>query len=204
MARFVRLGTAVLALCLTATACSDFVSRESAADGGPIYAAKGKPVPVDVLQRSRPLTKVVTASAVIGKSGGRIDLPQTGLRVDFPSNALRGNTRITITAVPGSDVAYTFEPHGLVFSQPVSVRQKFKGTKVDGKKPDYSALLGVFFNDEAALVDGVAPALEIIPTDVEVFKDGIRFKIRHFSGYLVSTGRRSGYISSTGNLTPAR
>jgi hypothetical protein len=212
MQRLARLASSVVALCLAASACADFdplANRESAADGGPSLEIFAPPIEVGVLQRNVPLILPVQSSAVIGKDGGRIELPGTGLRVDFPTHAVRGNTRITITALPGTAVAYVFEPHGLVFRQPIQVRQTFKGTSAEGNHEIRESLEGAYFPELGLegltlLKSGVAKVVETRPTFVDVNGSGLRFPVEHFSGYLVSTGRRSGYISSTGNLIPVR
>ncbi|HEX8433004.1 MAG TPA: hypothetical protein VF625_17085 [Longimicrobium sp.] len=213
MQRLARLTSSFVALCLAASACADvdpFANRETAADGGPSLEIFAPPIEVDVLQRTTAITQPLQASAVIGKDGGRLEIPGAGLRVDFPTHAVRGNTRITVTAVPGTAVAYVFEPHGLVFRQPVQIRQTFKGTNAEGNHELRKALEGAYFTATDLLsydvlkATGVAKIVETRPTEMEVNGSGLRFSVEHFSGYLVSTGRRSGYISSTGNRIPVR
>lgn len=206
MARSVRLSVVALALCALATACSDLetTNPRTAAGGGPLLEIFDPPVDVGVLQRRTPLAEDVSVTASIGKSGGRIEIPEAGLRVDFPSNAVRGNTRITITALKGSNVAYTFEPHGVVFKQLPQVRQSFKGTNAEDDRTVREALEGAYFPDTTYVTTGRAKILETLPTEVDVTGSSLRFSVGHFSGYLVSTGRRGGYISSTGNRLPKR
>ena len=45
-------------------------------------------MPVNVLQRTSPLTRDVSVSAEIGKSGGTIEIREAGLKFVVPSNAL--------------------------------------------------------------------------------------------------------------------
>ena len=207
MIRLARLSTAAFVLCVLAAACSDPNASHNglAPDGGPLLEIYDPAIEVGVLQRSVPLAADVSVSSVIGKAGGRMEIPAAGLRVDFPSNSLRSNTRITVTALRGSEVAYTFEPHGLVFRQEPLVRQSFKGTNAASDHAIRDLLEGAYFQDTTALLStGRAKILETRPTFVDVTGSGVRFSVAHFSGYLVSTGRRGGYISSTGNRVPAR
>ena len=206
MVRLIRLSAVALALCVVAAACSDqdAVTPRMAVDGGPLATVKNTPVDVDVLQRNRPLATDLRESAVIGRSGGRIEIREAGIRVDFPSNALRANTRITVTALAGSNVAYVFEPHGITFQQNVIIRQDFKGTNAKGNKLIREAMQGAYFADADYVGRGHAKILETLPTSINLDRDKVRFGVSHFSGYLVSTGRRGGYITSTGNRIPSR
>ena len=206
MARSVRLSVVALALCAIATACSDMetTNPRATANGGPLLEIYDPAVDVGVLQRTTPLATDLTASATIGKSGGRIEIVEAGLRVDFPSNSVRSNTKITITALKGTNVAYVFEPHGLVFKQDPLIRQAFKGTNAFNDHTVRDALEGAYFPDTTYVVTGHAKIVETRPTFVDVTGSSLRFSVNHFSGYLVSTGRMGGYISSTGNRIPNR
>lgn len=206
MVRLTRLGAVALALCAFASACSDLETTNPrvAADGGPLLEIFNPPVDVGVLQRTTPLATDLTTSATIGKAGGKLEIPAAGLRVEFPSNAVRGNTKITITALQGTNIAYTFEPHGLVFKQAPIIRQSFKGTNAATDHTVRDALEGAYFPDTTYVAKGSAKVVETRPTFVDVTGGSIRFSVEHFSGYLVSTGRRGGYITSTGNRLPNR
>jgi hypothetical protein len=103
---------------------------------------------------------------------------------------------ITVTALAGSTVAYAFEPHGTVFNVPLTFVQRLGHTKLKGKPAPglLSHLEGAYFPD-VGLVDpttGEAVVTETLPTSVEAtfLDDVVTFPIHHFSGYLISTGRR--------------
>ncbi|MEW5928858.1 MAG: hypothetical protein AB1941_15460 [Gemmatimonadota bacterium] len=153
-------------------------------------------MPVNVLQRTSPLTRDITASAEIGKNGGTIEIREAGLKFVVPSNALVPPSRqktvtITVTALRGDEVAYTFQPHGLRFREPVRIEQEFKGTTAEGNRSLLEGVEGAYFPSVADLdaVQGVASVLEFRPTSVDVTGSKIRFTVDHFSGYLIASGR---------------
>lgn len=143
---------------------------------------------VGLLKRTEPLTESFTASAIIGPRGGRLQIREAGLRVHFPSGALTAPTRITVTALRGSNVAYVFEPHGIEFSQPVTISQSLRNT-VAWKTALADGLQGSYF--ERLLVDpteSFAQSLENRSAKLKDLKTRLEFSIEHFSGYMVSTG----------------
>src|SRR5258708_29932569 len=83
---------------------------------------------VRILKRTKPLNATVAMSGVIGPRGGHLWIPEAGVEVRFAPGAVVSATRITLTAIEGTDVAYEFMPHGLKFSAPVVVRQVLKKT----------------------------------------------------------------------------
>ncbi len=60
--------------------------------------------------------------------GGSIEIPQPGLRITVPANALPSDMTITVTAVPGRILAYEFAPHGVVFLKPLTFSQDLRRT----------------------------------------------------------------------------
>lgn len=153
-------------------------------------------MPVNVLQRTSPLPRDITVSAAIGKSGGTIEIREAGLRFVVPSNALVPPSRqktvtITVTALKGDDVAYTFQPHGLQFREPVRIEQEFKGTTAEGNRSLLEGVEGAYFPSVTGLdpVSGIASVLEFRPTSVDVTGSRIKFTVDHFSGYLIASGR---------------
>ena len=68
---------------------------------------------VGVVQRLAPLDADLSASAEIGRDGGEISIPEAGIRVVFPRNAVLpsagGETiRVTVTALQGSNTRLHF------------------------------------------------------------------------------------------------
>lgn len=170
--------------------------------GGPILEMFDPALEVNVLQRSAPLLHSFVAAGVIGRDGGTLSIPEAGLTVEFPRNAVRTATPIAVTAVPGSGVAYVFQPHGLQFRRPPVITQDLRGTEVYGNPQLRATLEGAYVPDPAGILGTVARVRETRPTTVDVAGWKMRFDVDHFSTYLASTSRRTGYISSSGNLIP--
>jgi hypothetical protein len=194
---FALLTAAALAACE-----STQPSGEIRTGAGPQLDVYDPPVQVDVLQRTTALPRGYTASAVIGRGGGTISIPEAGFSINFPGNAVKGQpTLVTVTALPGTDMAYLFEPHGLVFHNAPVITQDLRGTEVFQDPGLRAGLEGAYFPDSADLGSGTARVRETRPTTVDVNGWKMKFNVQHFSGYLAST-RRTGYISSSGNLIP--
>lgn len=190
----------LLSAILAATACGD---RELTTPNSPVASstarfgtapATSKIVPaVRILKRTQALKTTQTTSAVIGPAGGQLSLPTTGIEVSFAPGAVAKATRITVTALEGTDVAYEFQPHGLKFSAPVVVRQDLKKTTAESDAVLAASLQGSYF-------EGILAGNLIGTHDVySHIKEGrkaklnatsrvLEFTIEHFSGYIVSTG----------------
>jgi hypothetical protein len=146
---------------------------------------------VTVLRRTRPLPADLTASAVIDSRGGRIEIREAGLRIDFRENAVRAPTRITVTALAGDGVAYEFGPHGLVFGGEVRVEQRLDATTAKDDPLVLAQLEAGYFElpDYGDGESGTALVREIIPVSLDVSGSAVKFRIEHFSGYLLASGR---------------
>ena len=144
------------------------------------------PKTVNVLQRTTPLANPVTASATVGIFGGVLALPSAGLTVIIPPMAVTRTTTLSVTALPGSNVAYEFSPHGTTFGVPLIATQSLNGTNTSGLN------IGLFFagyyQSPADLGSGVATITEILNAGVSLPLQTVTFGIRHFSGYIVATG----------------
>lgn len=140
---------------------------------------------VRVLHRNTPLAQDETATAVIGRRGGRLYLPQAGLTVYFPRYAVRSPTTISVTAPAGDLVGYEFSPHGLVFRQDVIATQDLTGTDAGL----LARLLGT--NLVAAYYTGdlqpVLKVLELLRLNLLGGLGHAQFYIKHFSGYVIAT-----------------
>lgn len=131
-----------------------------------------------------------SASATIGPEGGTVSIPN-GVRVTFPAGALSATTKITVTRLPGSIVAYDFQPHGTKFAQPVLVEHPTSGTNIL-KLPALTSFQGAYFQDQSLLNQllGTVTVSEFEPTFVSADKAWVRFTVQHFSGYVVAWGRQ--------------
>lgn len=148
-------------------------------------------VPTIALGRQDVLGAAIVRSALIGNNGGTIELNDAGLKLTIPAGAITGAPiLITVTALPGTMVAYEFLPHGTVFAKALKFDQSLENTTWD----DYNfkgVLAGGYFRSEGQLnlTGGTALLNETYP--VTVSKKHVTFDIWHFSGYMVATGRMS-------------
>jgi hypothetical protein len=141
---------------------------------------------VPPLKRTTPLTSDVSWTFVAGPGGATSSNSTVGLTVSVPAGALATTTTIRVTAVAGSAVAYAFEPH-LEFAKGVTLTQSLRGTTAgllalysgahfDGDRP-------TFTSGGLAIVDELVPALGGLLTHT------VSFKVDHFSGWIVASGR---------------
>ncbi|HEX6368390.1 MAG TPA: hypothetical protein VF006_05625 [Longimicrobium sp.] len=196
------LRAAVLVAATALAACGESTQPSGAiSTGGPLLDLSDPPLVVDVLQRSEPLLHNFAATALIGRAGGIIRLPEAGFTITFPANSVRLPTPITVVAVPGTAVAYLFQPHGLVFQNPPTITQDLRGTEAFRDPSLLGELEGAYF-PEVGLLDGLTAIVrETRPTTVDRTGWRMRFDVQHFSGYTAST-RRSGYLNANGNVVP--
>src|SRR5919107_422844 len=105
MPRTLRWMLSLAAVCAT-VACGERVSTEPTIlhDASATASRSGGDV-VQLLKRDDAIEST-TASAVIGPKGGRLQLSDAGLFMDFPRGAIDVPTRITVTALRGRNVAY--------------------------------------------------------------------------------------------------
>jgi hypothetical protein len=184
-----RFGARLLSIFLLA-GCA----RDAATPLEPNVAVPSKPspallglLPVRGVTRNVALQKDISVSAVIGKAGGTISIPDAGLTLVVPPGAVTSNTKFTATALSGRLVAYEFEPHGTKFNVPLQFTQDLK--KVTLLAALTSPLMdGAYFTDEGKLNQnlGLAAVTELLPATVDLLRGRVSFPIKHFSGYLVS------------------
>jgi hypothetical protein len=138
------------------------------------------------LKRDAALAHDVTASAVIGPSGGRIALPGQGFTLVVPRGAVEKETHFTVTAIAGDLVAYEFEPHGTTFKVPLHATQELRDTRFQLRL--LSSLTAGYFVERSQLLDGNGNVKlsELIQGITLPLTQEFRWKIDHFSGYIVA------------------
>jgi len=197
-------ATGVVAACSessapTAVRASQGVAQRSAMDRSGSSAQNGAPQEalVSALLREDALGAPITVSKVISRNGGVINIPATDFQLRIPRGAFDADTMtITVTALAGSTVAYSFEPHGTVFNVPLTFVQHLGRTSLKGKPAPglLSHLEGAYFPDVGLVnpATGDAIVTETLPAQIVATwtDDVVMFPIHHFSGYLISTGRR--------------
>jgi hypothetical protein len=189
---------ALLGLLIGMNGCGDAApTGANAPKGGgrELYPPTERPVLVGVLTRTTPLANDIIVSAPIGKTGGAITVPGTGMTITFAANAVIPPNRqkavtVTVKALKGDKVAYEFEPHGITFQAPVTITQALAGT--NASQYSLSSLEGAYFTSTTELSSTSADAsvVEFRATSVNTAGTSVSFGITHFSGYLVATGRQ--------------
>lgn len=198
--------TAILAACSSAAAPTvDLADRsidpgvdQAVARASALAAALPQSYVAQGLLRERPLGRSVTVTKTISDDeGGTIQISEADFRLEIPKGALgMPSMTISVTALPGAAVAYTFQPHGVHFVAPLSFVQQLTHTNLHAVKlpTDFQQdISGAYFTD-ASLIDpatGIAVVSESTPAEVTgSFSNGkLVFPIWHFSGYMASTGR---------------
>ena len=144
-------------------------------------------LPVRGITRAVPLKQNISVSAVIGRDGGTISIPDAGLTLVVPPGAVTSSTNFTATALAGRLVAYEFEPRGTKFPVPLRFTQDLKKVSLLGVVTA-PVLDGAYFTDTSRLNQtlGIAAVSEILPATVDLLRLRVGFPINHFSGYLVS------------------
>lgn len=125
-----------------------------------------------------------TATAVIGKNGGTVSLGEATLTV--PAGAVKSSTTFQIIRLPGSIVAYDFEPAGTSFPKPLTLEIKTGGTTLASyANPE---VRGAYFPLASLLnqVLGLARVSEFRNAKLSSDRGTITFTVEHFSGYMVS------------------
>lgn len=156
---------------------------------------------VPVVQRITPLASDVSVTQTIGPLGGIVTIPEAGLAVYFAPGAVPQPTQITATANAGSLISYSFEPHGIRFAAPVYVVQNLLQTTVSTDVAAASSIAGGYTPNGLSDVDSATATASISElhsaitqtTRVKhgkVVLSGAIYTIQHFSGYILTGGRR--------------
>ncbi len=188
----IRLATTALAILLAGCADAPTAPTAPSVPRGPSLALASSEMTVAGLTRDVPFESDRTYTFTVGTAGGSFALTGTGLRIDVPANALpTKRLTITVTASAGDMVAYNFEPHGTVFRKPLTLSQSTRGTSYWRLKDPAAVEAGYFAHseqlDESA---NTAVVNEVLPVSVDSYGSQLRFNAEHFSGYMLSSGRK--------------
>ena len=193
--RLFTVPAAIVAALLAYGCANDSMTAPSTAPAAPAAPSQSllgsllaQPTTVTPLLRKTPLTSSVTTSATIGPLGGVLALPSAGLTVVVPPLAVLKATKMSVTAVAGSSVAYEFEPHGTKFSIPLVATQSLTGTQAQsGGLINPLSLFAGYFPDSKHITS----VSELLNLNVNVLGQTSVLTIWHFSGYIIATGRSS-------------
>jgi hypothetical protein len=155
------------------------------------YIARG-----EIVKRTGNLQEDISATATITPEGGSLSLPEAGLVLFFPRDAVSETIEVTATALKGKRLVYDFQPHGLVFNTPIYVAQQLRGTELNAQRTQKKGLdvwAGYLSRGtDDILADGSANFTETF--DATYYGTGSEtlavFMTTHFSGYAMASGRR--------------
>ena len=191
---FITLSATLTAALLASGCANDSVTAPATMPAGAPEAASQtllgslltKPTTVTPLLRTTPLKSALTTSATIGPLGGVLTLPGAGLTVVVPPLAVKSATKMSVTALAGSSVAYEFQPHGIKFLVPLVATQSLKGTQAQsGGLINPLSLFAGYFPDQTKITS----VTELLNLNVNVLSQTSVLTIWHFSGYIIATGR---------------
>jgi len=189
-------AAAKLAVAVLLAACSTDPTAHVTSPSAPAASVVEQPLAVgptligavatlQPLQRKQPLPHDVRVEATIGPDGGTIGVPAAGFSVTVPQGAVTVDTRFSVTALRGSQVAYEFEPHGTVFLRPLDAAQDLRVTR---QLLVRATLKAGYFADRQQLSATSLGALvsELIAGRVDPRRNTFHWNIEHFSGYIVA------------------
>jgi ZU5 domain len=150
------------------------LAPRTAADVGPRHVRVGVSLRAQntllVRLTGKPGSKLVLqvqgGAKSVGPSGGTVTVPGGGVRLEIPPLALPQDTEINITSTPGAappnvldgvaplGPAWSLEPHGLVFDQPVTMSINYSGVLSQVSSPDEIGV--VHWNDSGTFADPVS------------------------------------------------
>lgn len=179
----------VLVSALLGSACAE-PSRATAPVSLATATGGTMPYRATALERTQLVAAGLAATVRVTPDGGTLALPTAGVVVSFPAGAVAVPLDITIRSASSRWVAYEFEPHGLRFAKPVTVRQTLNGTRAAtdvAVRRDLRATYVAAGFDESA--GGLVLADEVVPVTVDELGRSVSFGIAHFSGYQLASGR---------------
>jgi hypothetical protein len=143
-----------------------------------------------VLERKKAIRINRTNHFRVDQKGGWFSIPEAGLYIYVPENAVSAPITISAKALTGDLMAYEFGPHGTKFNVPLQMYQDLSLAHISAHT-DLSKFEVGYFADDNTLnyaTDRVA-VNEFIPTGIVFEGRAVRFEVSHFSGYVIATGR---------------
>jgi len=116
----------------------------------------------------------LTATKYIGPLGGQITVGDHQLVI--PAGALSETVKISATRVSGTVAEVDFQPHGLQFAKPATLRLSYGYCSAPSKNVQSI----VYLNDKNEII-------ETPPSVDDSTADAVVGTIRHFSGYAIAT-----------------
>jgi hypothetical protein len=181
-------GLAVLA----AAACAD-TNSSTLTPRAPVLSAGSTAKTQKAAGRKVPVSRSFTRSIDVDHKGGELKIDEVGFKLKVPKQAIRpqdGTIHISVTVLAGDQVAYEFQPSGITFSRPLEFEQDLRDLDASGSAslvPQVS-----YFKSQQDLdpTRGIARTYEDLITDIDFSGHTLKADVWHFSGYIVSWGRK--------------
>ncbi|GAC1647669.1 MAG: hypothetical protein NVS4B3_02120 [Gemmatimonadaceae bacterium] len=120
-----------------------------------------------------------------------LEIPSAGFTLLVPKDAVLRPVTITATLLPGDQLAYEFEPHGITFARPLLIKQRLDDTDADGDQATAAHLVAGYFPSTADLApaaSGLTHVVELVPATTDAASNTFAMAISHFSGYIIALG----------------
>ncbi|MEX2583859.1 MAG: hypothetical protein WD766_11325 [Gemmatimonadota bacterium] len=180
-ARTLKLGIAALASFLVVS-CADARNPLDPAQQPLLARSSGaSSVSYQALTRGSRGGSAKVQQVISASTGGTISAG--GVSLSFTGGELRKDRPIKLTVPAGDYFEARFNPHGLRFNSPAKLCFDLAGLNVDP-----SDLVGIYLGNKGLERSGrITDPEETIPATVS---DGeVCIPVRHFSGYIVASGR---------------
>ena len=204
------LATAATAAMLFVMGCADRIPTVPSERGRDLEVVSPPPAHLTtdtntyrLLTRDVPLLFNLATTECIAPSRNKtqsIKLLAAGVTLSFPPGAVLLKTCVTVTAYAGRYVVYDFQPHGMIFLQPVQIQQDLRVTNAYHDDAVMSQLVAGYLQNglsDTDLASGLANFAELflvyfIDAGMNLKKTSpttARFYTHHFSGYALASGR---------------
>jgi hypothetical protein len=137
-----------------------------------------------------PLEREISVLAVIGPEGGTLELPETGLRLIVPADAVDAPTHFRVTARAGRIAAYDFEPDGSTFAPALRVEQDPARLEPPPPRGDRPARMQLGYYEDPNVIDEARSVATVAEVHQGIDGAESAFAVPHFSDYVVGWGAK--------------
>ena len=179
---------------LAAAACSESTHSQFSPNVPQLRASLVGKTSV-AMQRGQTVPQDIVRSFTVTQKGANLEIPETGLKIQVPGNALPANTAsmtITVTALGGSQFGYDFEPSGVTFRKPLRFEQDLGSSAglLAALQGQSKKLVVAYFKSRSDIdpKSGTVQTFEDLSTTIDISGHTAKADVWHFSGYIVAWG----------------
>jgi hypothetical protein len=132
-----------------------------------------------------PLEREVSVLAYIGPEGGTLELPETGLRLVVPADAVDVPTPFRVTARAGRVAAYEFEPDGSTFTPALRVEQDPSRLEPPPARDGRPARMQLGYYGDPSVIDEANGVATVAEVHRPLAGAETAFAVPHFSDYVL-------------------